>query len=194
LAGGVNLYAYAGNNPTAFTDPFGLCPPEKTGKPCGLVQGLKVLASNFVKGFSSVAAGGVTNFEDTGPGARSGGIVATVLFPLMAPTTTRIGAAVGTRYMGAAEAAGVDATRVIPATNAAGRARVIHYTTDAPTVSAAEAQAKYLLPETPTHMCQFPLCNVLDDVKPTGKVAPGATQRATSQPINSAGRPVPLDL
>jgi RHS repeat-associated protein len=26
LAGGVNLYAYAGNNPVMFSDPFGLCP------------------------------------------------------------------------------------------------------------------------------------------------------------------------
>jgi RHS repeat-associated protein len=28
LSGGVNLYAYAGNNPVAYTDPFGLCPPD----------------------------------------------------------------------------------------------------------------------------------------------------------------------
>ena len=38
LAGGVNLYAYAGNDPIAYTDPFGLCPP-KDDQPCNLQTG-----------------------------------------------------------------------------------------------------------------------------------------------------------
>ncbi len=31
LAGGVNLYSYAGSNPIAFSDPFGLCPKSAGG-------------------------------------------------------------------------------------------------------------------------------------------------------------------
>ncbi|MBK9692141.1 MAG: hypothetical protein IPO73_10740 [Gemmatimonadetes bacterium] len=31
LAGGVNLYAYAGNNPIAFSDPYGLCTKWQAG-------------------------------------------------------------------------------------------------------------------------------------------------------------------
>ncbi len=34
LAGGVNLYAYAGNNPLSYSDPYGLCPDKTPGKIC----------------------------------------------------------------------------------------------------------------------------------------------------------------
>jgi RHS repeat-associated protein len=32
FAGGMNFYAYAGNDPAGFTDPLGLCPPQKKKK------------------------------------------------------------------------------------------------------------------------------------------------------------------
>ena len=34
LAGGLNLYGFAKGDPVNFSDPFGLCPIEKTGRPC----------------------------------------------------------------------------------------------------------------------------------------------------------------
>src|SRR5690606_9723955 len=40
LAGGVNLYAYAGNNPTTFSDPFGLCPPCSPEEQAEIFQGV----------------------------------------------------------------------------------------------------------------------------------------------------------
>ena len=50
LAGGVNLYAYAGNNPISFSDPFGLCPPEWL---CH--------AANFAAGFGDAVTFGLTD-------------------------------------------------------------------------------------------------------------------------------------
>jgi uncharacterized protein RhaS with RHS repeats len=47
LAGGVILYAYAGNNPISLSDPFGLCPP------CG---GMAILDSD-ARGRAEAAAG-----------------------------------------------------------------------------------------------------------------------------------------
>ena len=42
LAGGVNLYAYAGNNPVAFDDPFGLgpCTDPRTPRTCAFINGV----------------------------------------------------------------------------------------------------------------------------------------------------------
>lgn len=42
LAGGLNLYAYAGNNPVMFSDPFGLCPESKRDRAGNCPGGLTV--------------------------------------------------------------------------------------------------------------------------------------------------------
>ena len=49
LAGGVNLYAYAGNNPVTFTDPFGLCPEARRSSSGKCPGGLSVGEWNSVK-------------------------------------------------------------------------------------------------------------------------------------------------
>ena len=35
IAGGANVYGFAGGDPVNFSDPFGLCPQSLTGRPCG---------------------------------------------------------------------------------------------------------------------------------------------------------------
>jgi hypothetical protein len=49
LAGGVNLYAYAGNNPISFSDPFGLC--EKPANPRTVTE-----CERFARFVASIAA------------------------------------------------------------------------------------------------------------------------------------------
>ena len=98
----------------------------------------------------------------------------------------------GTRYMGSDEAAEVGRTGTIPNMTAQGEPKIIHFTTDDPLMSALDAKNNYGLPTTPTHVCQFPLCNVANSVPPDGAVASGASQSATSQPIHGAATPVPI--
>ena len=204
MAGGTNLYAYAGNNPVSFSDPFGLnpclagpvafrlCAAAATAVGTALGAAAHQVYQNYRQDRPLMEGTGRAALRGARDGA-AGALGGEVAGKLLAGARAAFRVQVGTRYMGAAEAEAVSQTGTIPSTNAAGRPRVVHYTTDAPTMSAAEAQAKYMLPEKPTHMCQFPMCNVQNSVAPTGPVAPGASQAATSMPINGAGRPVPLD-
>jgi RHS repeat-associated protein len=50
LAGGMNLYGFAGGDPVNFSDPFGLCPQWLTGKPC---SGAVDLGAGLVPGLST---------------------------------------------------------------------------------------------------------------------------------------------
>jgi uncharacterized protein RhaS with RHS repeats len=64
LAGGVNLYAYAGNNPVAFSDPFGLCKKYEDGSEdpdCRkLINDLRATAEQADK---QLAAGAINRFR-----------------------------------------------------------------------------------------------------------------------------------
>ena len=66
IAGGLNTYGYAGGDPINFSDPFGLCPPEKTGRPCRtyfIGGGLSMV----IGGGGSIAVG-ITLARDQGIG------------------------------------------------------------------------------------------------------------------------------
>jgi RHS repeat-associated protein len=197
LAGGLNAYGFASGDPINYSDPFGLCVPKwlcdfSSSANAGYHYYLRTLG---LESGSAVIPSGISSVRGFALGELTAGLV-------MALPTARAfpgGAAaavdaetVGTRYMGAEEAAAVERDGTIPATNAQNEPRVIHYTTDAPTASAQEAMETYKLKQPPTHMCQFPLCNVQNSVPPTGTVAPGATQAATSLPIRAPNPPVPL--
>jgi hypothetical protein len=60
IAGGLNLYGYAGGDPINFSDPFGLCPwcPAVIGGVVGVVtEGLSQAASRSFNGNALVTAG-----------------------------------------------------------------------------------------------------------------------------------------
>jgi hypothetical protein len=58
LRGGLNLYGYAGGDPVNFSDPFGLCPIEKTGIPCAAryVNGATVNSPKLRAALDAIAA------------------------------------------------------------------------------------------------------------------------------------------
>ncbi len=199
LAGGVNLYSYAGNNPVAYSDPFGLqaeggpdC-KQKTPQCTHQRMTYKLQREAVLRIAHRNAARTQLLFA-----ALSGG-----LSLLRAPSAVRAasGASVlegsglsgtGVRYVGNAEAQ-VARSGTVPATNAAGEARVIHFTADAAVTSASEAQATYGLATTPTHAVTFPLSGLGNLLPATGRVAADATQAATSLPIRGVTSVLPLE-
>ncbi len=74
LAGGVNLYEYAGNNPVNYSDPFGLCPIERTGIPCTFTKGVAGLVAGTVGGATIGATGGTLVVPGVGTVAGAGGL------------------------------------------------------------------------------------------------------------------------
>jgi RHS repeat-associated protein len=68
VAGGVNLYGYAGGDPINNSDPFGLCPAALTGRPCGqplaVRNAIRESTTNARIGeFGQVRNGGTTNHQ-----------------------------------------------------------------------------------------------------------------------------------
>jgi RHS repeat-associated protein len=85
VAGGLNLYGFAAGDPVNLSDPFGLCPPELTGRPCGFFEGLSVFGNNFMIGLGAVSSG---NYIDSGPDWGTGFMLGQIgmAFGLRAPT------------------------------------------------------------------------------------------------------------
>lgn len=69
LAGGLNLYGFAGGDPVNHSDPFGLCPPQDTndGPECKKVVALGVTASWVIGKGPSMSAGVILSSGE-GPG------------------------------------------------------------------------------------------------------------------------------
>ena len=100
VAGGLNLYAFNGNNPVAYSDPFGLCPTCGPALIAGLAVGGIRLGANLLSGRPA--------FENVGrDGILAGAAVLTLgaAVPLMAAATT------GTA--GAAPALGTGTERLV---------------------------------------------------------------------------------
>src|SRR5207249_773358 len=90
LAGGLNLYGFAGGDPVNFSDPFGLCPTDLDAANAFLCNSIEAVGTGigFLTGF--VAGGGTGALETVG----SGGVLA----PLAVAQTVAasgIGAAAG---------------------------------------------------------------------------------------------------
>ena len=89
ILGGVNLYAYAGNNPVAFSDPFGLCIPPDSPQ-CRFIVGVARRVAPLERTMNRIGNG--TGINGLGRGAamildgqilQGGGQVALALAPIV---------------------------------------------------------------------------------------------------------------
>ena len=82
IAGGANVYGFAGGDPVNFSDPFGLCPDEKNPA-CKVGGGVLTLAYSGAAGFGALGAhfsfgiavnrrGDVMAFGQAGPSVAAG--------------------------------------------------------------------------------------------------------------------------
>lgn len=169
------MYSYAGSNPIAYTDPFGLQGTPRAMRECAqnptpscqtCTRGVR---RNILRIGTALGREGVATIA---PAIITAGVAAV---PLAVRGAAGINAAAGlegqgARYVGQAEARAITSSDgVIPATNAAGEARAIHFTADAPISSASAATATYNLPATPTHVVTFPLSNLRGIIPGTGE-------------------------
>jgi hypothetical protein len=58
IAGGLNVYGFAGGDPINFSDPFGLCPYSETGVPCTVVFAAAGITAGAAYGMAAGATGG----------------------------------------------------------------------------------------------------------------------------------------
>src|SRR5690606_17083501 len=79
VAGGLNLYQFNGNNPSSFTDPFGLCPDPEDATCQAFKSGMILLGATA--GF--IVGGGAGALETV----ASGGLLAPVAVAQTAATT-----------------------------------------------------------------------------------------------------------
>src|SRR5207253_2193911 len=131
-----------------YTDPFGLCQEEdKKHGNCTQAD----VGTEDITGVNGQAVRQIAVAEGRVTGVALGGAIITAgvaAGPLAVADASAISvttglAGTGVRYLGQEEAALVQQNRMIPATNAAGEPRAIHFTADAPMTSASEAAARY---------------------------------------------------